>query len=70
VARPQEFVEADVIAAARDHFWTHGYAGTSLDDLTAEAQRDGDINPAADADGLEQAVVILPAPRWPSNGVY
>lgn len=34
MARPRKFVEADVIAAARDQFWTAGYAGTSLDDLT------------------------------------
>jgi AcrR family transcriptional regulator len=35
MARPRGFDEADVIAAARDQFWSHGYAGTSLDDLTA-----------------------------------
>jgi AcrR family transcriptional regulator len=35
VARPRGFDEADVIAAARDQFWSAGYAGTSLDDLTA-----------------------------------
>jgi TetR/AcrR family transcriptional repressor of nem operon len=35
MARPRGFVEADVIAAAREQFWSHGYAGTSLDDLTA-----------------------------------
>jgi TetR/AcrR family transcriptional regulator, transcriptional repressor for nem operon len=35
MARPRKFVEDQVIAAARDQFWTHGYAGTSLDDLVA-----------------------------------
>ncbi|NGX07538.1 TetR family transcriptional regulator C-terminal domain-containing protein [Mycobacteroides franklinii] len=34
MARPRKFVEEDVVAAARDQFWTAGYAGTSLDDLT------------------------------------
>jgi TetR/AcrR family transcriptional regulator, transcriptional repressor for nem operon len=34
MARPRGFVEADVIAAAREQFWSHGYAGTSLDDLS------------------------------------
>src|ERR1700758_3024751 len=33
MARPRKFVEDQVIEAARDQFWTHGYAGTSLDDL-------------------------------------
>ena len=33
--RPRTFVEEDVVAAARDQFWSAGYAGTSLDDLTA-----------------------------------
>src|ERR1700739_3920710 len=33
MARPRKFVEDQVIGAARDQFWTHGYAGTSLDDL-------------------------------------
>ena len=32
--RPREFDEADVVAAARDEFWTRGYAATSVDDLT------------------------------------
>jgi AcrR family transcriptional regulator len=35
MGRPREFNEEDVVAAARDQFWTAGYAGTSLDDLTA-----------------------------------
>jgi AcrR family transcriptional regulator len=34
VARPREFDEATVLAAARDVFWSTGYAGTSMDDLT------------------------------------
>lgn len=34
MARPRTFDEADVIAAARDEFWSRGYAGTSVDDLT------------------------------------
>jgi TetR/AcrR family transcriptional repressor of nem operon len=34
MARPRKFVEEDVVAAARDQFWSAGYAGTSLDDLT------------------------------------
>ncbi|HZA11696.1 TetR/AcrR family transcriptional regulator [Mycobacterium sp.] len=33
--RPRTFEEDDVVAAARDAFWSGGYAGTSLDDLTA-----------------------------------
>jgi AcrR family transcriptional regulator len=32
--RPRTFDEADVIATARDEFWTRGYAATSVDDLT------------------------------------
>src|ERR1700730_3729480 len=35
MARPRQFVEDQVIEAARDQFWTHGYGGTSLDDLVA-----------------------------------
>jgi len=35
MARPRSFDEDDVVAAARDAFWTGGYAGTSLDNLTA-----------------------------------
>jgi TetR/AcrR family transcriptional regulator, transcriptional repressor for nem operon len=34
MARPRKFAEADVVAAARDEFWTRGYAATSVDDLT------------------------------------
>ena len=33
--RPRKFDEADVVAAARDEFWTRGYAATSVDDLTS-----------------------------------
>jgi TetR/AcrR family transcriptional repressor of nem operon len=35
MARPRTFAEDEVIAAARDRFWSTGYAGTSVDDLTA-----------------------------------
>ncbi|WP_006247265.1 TetR/AcrR family transcriptional regulator [Mycolicibacterium tusciae] len=35
MARPRKFEESDVIAAARDEFWTRGYGATSVDDLTA-----------------------------------
>jgi AcrR family transcriptional regulator len=35
MARPRTFVEDDVVAAARDAFWSGGYSATSLDDLTA-----------------------------------
>jgi AcrR family transcriptional regulator len=35
MARPRKFVETEVVRAARDQFWDTGYAGTSLDDLTA-----------------------------------
>jgi TetR/AcrR family transcriptional regulator, transcriptional repressor for nem operon len=35
VPRPRKFDESDVIAAARDEFWTRGYGATSVDDLTA-----------------------------------
>ncbi len=33
--RPRTFDETDVVAAARDQFWSRGYAATSVDDLTA-----------------------------------
>jgi AcrR family transcriptional regulator len=33
--RPRKFDESDVVAAARDEFWSRGYAATSVDDLTA-----------------------------------
>lgn len=33
--RPRTFDETDVVAAARDEFWTRGYAATSVEDLTA-----------------------------------
>lgn len=33
--RPRKFDETDVIAAARDEFWSRGYAATSVDDLTS-----------------------------------
>ena len=32
--RPRKFDETDVVAAARDQFWTRGFAATSVDDLT------------------------------------
>ena len=35
MARPRKFDESDVVAAARDEFWTRGYTATSVDDLTA-----------------------------------
>jgi TetR/AcrR family transcriptional repressor of nem operon len=35
MARPREFDEPTVIAAARDVFWAHGYAGTSVDAIGA-----------------------------------
>ena len=35
MARPREFDEDAVVAAARDRFWDAGYAATSLSDLTA-----------------------------------
>src|ERR1700750_1896506 len=34
MARPRKFDEAEVVQAARDQFWLHGFNGTSLDDLT------------------------------------
>jgi TetR/AcrR family transcriptional regulator, transcriptional repressor for nem operon len=33
--RPRKFDESDVVAAARDEFWTRGYAATSVEDLTS-----------------------------------
>src|ERR1044072_9337897 len=33
--RPRTFDENDVVAAARDEFWSRGYAATSVDDLTS-----------------------------------
>jgi TetR/AcrR family transcriptional regulator, transcriptional repressor for nem operon len=35
MARPRKFDERDVVAAARDEFWSRGYAATSVDDLTS-----------------------------------
>ncbi|KHO17524.1 TetR/AcrR family transcriptional regulator [Mycolicibacterium setense] len=35
MARPRKFDEAEVISAARDEFWSRGYAATSVDDLSA-----------------------------------
>ncbi|WP_029118019.1 TetR/AcrR family transcriptional regulator [Mycobacterium sp. URHB0044] len=35
MARPRTFDEDTVVAAARDRFWTGGYAATSVDDLSA-----------------------------------
>src|SRR6202165_6086198 len=33
MARPRTFDESDVVAAARDEFWSRGYTATSMDDL-------------------------------------
>ena len=33
--RPRKFHETDVVAAARDEFWSRGYTATSVDDLSA-----------------------------------
>jgi AcrR family transcriptional regulator len=33
--RPRTFDESDVVAAARDEFWSRGYSATSIDDLTS-----------------------------------
>src|SRR5690349_13142285 len=33
--RPRTFDEREVVAAARDEFWSRGYTATSVDDLTA-----------------------------------
>jgi AcrR family transcriptional regulator len=35
MGRPREFDEQQVITAAKDAFWAHGYAGTSLAELMA-----------------------------------
>ena len=35
MARPRKFDEGDVVAAARDEFWSRGYAAKSVDDLTS-----------------------------------
>jgi TetR/AcrR family transcriptional regulator, transcriptional repressor for nem operon len=35
MARPRKFDESNVVAAARDEFWTRGYGATSVEDLTA-----------------------------------
>lgn len=35
MGRPRKFDTAEVLAAARDQFWQHGYAATSIDDLLA-----------------------------------
>ncbi|MGW0631214.1 TetR/AcrR family transcriptional regulator [Streptomyces sp. NPDC001984] len=35
MARPRQFDEEEVVHAARDQFWSVGYNGTSLDDLSA-----------------------------------
>ncbi|MFJ3306643.1 TetR/AcrR family transcriptional regulator [Streptomyces sp. NPDC086549] len=35
MARPRQFDEEEVVQAARDQFWSVGYNGTSIDDLSA-----------------------------------
>lgn len=35
MARPREFDEGSVLRAARDQFWSTGYAGTSMDGIAA-----------------------------------
>ncbi|HEY6786114.1 MAG TPA: TetR/AcrR family transcriptional regulator [Trebonia sp.] len=35
MARPRSFDENEVLRAARDQFWSTGYAGTSMDDILA-----------------------------------
>jgi TetR/AcrR family transcriptional regulator, transcriptional repressor for nem operon len=34
MVRPRKFDETEVVQAARDQFWLHGFNGTSVDDLT------------------------------------
>jgi TetR/AcrR family transcriptional repressor of nem operon len=36
LARPREFDEAEVLQAATQQFWLHGYAATSVRDLTEQ----------------------------------
>ncbi|MER7792816.1 TetR/AcrR family transcriptional regulator [Streptomyces sp. NPDC097640] len=35
MARPRQFDDEEVVLAARDQFWSHGYDRTSIDDLSA-----------------------------------
>jgi AcrR family transcriptional regulator len=35
VARPREFDEHEVLRAAREHFWSNGYAASSIDEVAA-----------------------------------
>jgi TetR/AcrR family transcriptional regulator, transcriptional repressor for nem operon len=35
MARPRTFAEDEVVAAVREQFWARGYAGTSVEDLSA-----------------------------------
>ena len=35
MARPRKFDESTVLAAARDQFWEHGFAGTNMDAIAA-----------------------------------
>ncbi|MGW7238349.1 TetR/AcrR family transcriptional regulator [Streptomyces sp. NPDC054804] len=35
MARPRQFDDEEVVRAARDQFWSHGYDRTSIDDLSA-----------------------------------
>lgn len=35
MARPRQFDEEEAVRAARDQFWTVGFHGTSIDDLSA-----------------------------------
>lgn len=44
MARPRKFDEGEVLRAARDQFWSTGYAGTSVDDvLTATGLGKGSL---------------------------